>query len=367
MRNSAKFVLSISFLALPLGWLAERRYQQMPRLQTHRNKPEPVDIPTADLPSVSIIVPARNEAANLQRLLPSLAALEYAGKLEQIVVDDNSTDETAVIAQSNGVRVLSLDELPAGWMGKPNACHQGTAVSTGDWLLFTDADTEHAPDSLANAIQYALDNKVDVVTFHLGHLTKGWLDSSTLMAAFAGLFAGLPRDHISINGQYILMRRDVYERSGGFEAVRGESLEDLALGYHLHDFGYHIAMLQGDDVARVAMYQSNGQMWQGMSRIGSGSLKFSGMGSLITGLFITALMTPLLVLKLALARFISIRWFWLTWSISVLSIWPWATRFGSHKLALFAPIGALVVQLSSMWGILSRLAGRGIIWKGRSV
>lgn len=362
MRNSAKFVLSISFLALPLGWLAERRYQQMPRLQASGNKVDPVG-----LPSVSIIVPARNEAVNLQRLLPSLAALEYGGELEQIVVDDNSTDETAVIAHSHGVRVLSLDELPAGWMGKPNACHQGTAVSTGDWLLFTDADTEHAADSLANAIQYALDNKVDVVTFHLGHTTKGWLDSSTLMAAFAGLFAGLPRDHISINGQYILMRRDVYERSGGFEAVRDESLEDLALGRHLHALFYRIAMLQGDDVARVAMYHSNAQMWEGMSRIGSGSLKFSGVGSLITGLLITGLMTPLLLLGFVFARFLPARWIGLTWGISALSAWPWATRFGSRWLAPLAPIGALVVQLSSMWGILSRLAGRGISWKGRSV
>ncbi|MEJ2750439.1 MAG: glycosyltransferase [Anaerolineae bacterium] len=378
MAHWPKWVASVAFLSPPLGWRAERRYRQMPRLEINRKDREGREEKTKkalrslrpsrfNLPSVSIIVPARNEAENLQALLPSLCRLEYPGKVEVIVVDDNSVDETAVIAQNFGVRVIKLDELPPGWLGKPHACHRGAAEATGDWLLFTDADTVHTPGGLAQAVRYALARQVDGLTFHLGHTTTSWLDSVTLLAAFAGLFAGLPREHASMNGQYILLRHDVYRKSGGFAAVRQEPLEDLALGRYLHGLGYRVPMLRGEDVAQVAMYKSHDQLWRGMSRLGAGSLRFAGSGSLLTGLFVTALMTPLLVLGLVSARRLSFRWIWLTWGTAVAGIWPWSERFGLRWRMVLAPFGALFVQLSAMWGLFSRLTGRGIRWKGRQV
>jgi hypothetical protein len=257
--------------------------------------------------------------------------------------------------------------LPEGWLGKPYACHRGTAVAQGEWLLFTDADTEHTPDGLAHAIRYALDNQLDGLTFHLGHITNGWLDSATLLAVFASLFAGLPRRHASLNGQYILLRRDVYERIGGFPAVRTEPLEDLALGRYLHSLGYRVPMLRGDNVARVAMYQSHNQLWQGMSRMGAGSLRFAGVGSLITALLLTALMSPLLMLGLVTVRRLPLRWAGWAWGTAVLGVWPWSARFGPAWRAFLVPIGALIVQLSTVWGLLVRFVGRGISWKGRLV
>lgn len=378
MLNLPKSIASLAFLSPALGWQAERRYQQLPRLENsckaQCNHPQedlqtcqPSSFSGSNFPSVSIIVPARNEAINLQRLLPSLCGLDYPGRLDVLVVDDNSEDDTAVIAQKFGVQVLSLDGLPEGWLGKPNACHRGMAVTTGDWVLFTDADTEHTSDGLFRAVQFALDNQLDGLTIHLGHVTNSWLDSITLLAAFAGLFAGLPRNHASMNGQYVLLRREVLARSGGFTAVRNEPLEDLALGRHLNRLGYKIPMLDGSDVAEVAMYSSHTQLWHGMSRMGAGSLRFAGIGSVITGLFITALMTPLLVLGLVIARRLPPHWLGLTWGTAVLSIWPWSDRFGSRWQALFAPLGALFVQFAAVWGLLSRLVRRGIIWKGRMV
>lgn len=366
MRNWPKLVAAVSFLSLPLGWLAERRYRQMPHLAPSP-KAQNENKPAATLPPVSIIVPARNEASNLPRLLPSLCTLQYPGRLERIVVDDNSTDETAVIAQNFGVQLVSLDGPPAGWLGKPYACHRGTAVAQGEWLLFTDADTEHTPNGLALAMQYALENQLDGLTFHLGHITNGWLDSATLLAAFAGLFVGLPRRHASLNGQYILLRRSVYERTGGFAAVRTEPLEDMALGRYLHDLGYRVPMLRGDNVARVAMYQSQGQLWRGMSRLGAGALRFAGVGSLLTGLLVTALMTPLLTVGLISIRRLPLHWAGWSWGTAVLGVWPWAARFGPVWRAFFVPLGALIVQLSALWGLLNRVAGHGIPWKGRLV
>ena len=363
MNNWPKGLVMLAFLSLPLGWLADRRYRQMPHLDSRLRE---TDTQLA-FPSVSIIVPARNEAANLQVLLPSLMGLDYPGLMEVIVVDDDSEDDTAVVAQKHGANVLSLNCLPDGWLGKPHACHRGTAVAGGEWLLFTDADTRHVLGSLSCVIEYALNNQLDGLTCHLHHKTHGLLDSLVLMTAFAGLFAGLPRKDTSLNGQYILLRRDVYECSGGFAAVRQEPLEDLALGHHLHNQGFCVPMLRGDDMAEVSMYQSIPQLWRGMTRIGAGSLRWTGLGSLITALFITALMTPLLALKLVLDKRLRRRWLCLSWVTAVAGIWPWKERFGLRWQAWLAPFGALFVQITAVWGLLNRLIGRGFSWKGRTV
>lgn len=104
-----------------------------------------------------------------------------------------------------------------------------------------------------------------------------------------------------------------------------------------------------------------------MSRMGAGSLRFAGAGSLVTALFITALMTPLLVLGLVSARRLPHRWLWLTWGTAVAGVWPWSDRFGPRWRALLTPFGALFVQLSAVWGLFSRVTGRGIRWKGKQV
>ena len=127
MANWPYWIASLAFLSPLLGWLANRRYHQMKQI----SQLETAVAPT--LPSISIIVPARNEEENLQRLLPSLKQLDYNGRVEILVVDDHSADETAAIAKAQGVKSLSLDQLPSGWLGKPNACHQGAAVTQSDW------------------------------------------------------------------------------------------------------------------------------------------------------------------------------------------------------------------------------------------
>ncbi len=363
MARWPKGMMALAFMSLPLGWLAERRYQQMPRLDSRWRWNDTQSC----FPSVSIIVPARNEADNLRVLLPSLNALDYPGNVEVIVVDDDSADDTAVIAQNHGAKVVALNYLPQGWLGKPHACHRGTAVASGDWLLFTDADTKHVAGSLTSVMRFVLDNQLDGMTCHLQHKTYGLLDSLALTAAFAGLFAGLPRNDTSLNGQYILLQRNVYESSGGFAAVRQEPLEDLALGHHLHQLGFRVPMLRGEEVAEVTMYKSVPHLWHGMTRIGAGSLRWTGLGSVITALFITALMTPILTLKLVLTRQLRRRWLCLTWLTAVAGIWSWTPRFGSRWHSFLAPFGALFVQISAVWGILNKLIGRGTNWKGRTV
>lgn len=350
---------AVTVIAPFLAWRAERLYRKMPRLPYVS-----VDEP---LPMLSVIVPARNEAENLRHLLPSLSAMSYPGPCEIIVVNDSSTDDTAGVAGSFGARLVCLNQLAPGWSGKPYACHQGALAARGKWLLFTDADTVHAPDGPASAVAFARQNQLDGLSLHLAQEGNSWLSKPALLAAYVGLFAGLGNPHHILNGQYILLRRDVYGRSCGFAAVRDELMEDLALGRHLHRLGYHVPMMRGETAARVNMYQDVSSIWHGLTRIGAGSLPWSGMGSLLTVLFITAAMTPLMTLLAWLAGRLERKWVVATWLTAVFAFRSWARRFGSAWWALLAPAGAGMVQLAAVWGLIRRLMGRGIHWKGRVI
>lgn len=350
----------LTFLALPFALRAERRYRQMAVL--------PPGCSAGGLPSLTIIIPARNEAHNLPVLLESLADLHYPGVWEILVVDDHSQDGTAEIARQHGAQVLSLNEgLPPGWMGKPFACHQGALASRSEWLLFTDADTLHTPDGAARAVACAHRGGLDGLSLFIRQVPQDWSDRLALSAAYAGLFAGQNPSNAMLNGQFILLRRAVYLESGGFAAVCREPLEDVALGNHLAQLGYRVPVLLGEDAAAVRMYRSPRQMFNGLTRLASGSLEWQSGWAVVTALFITALMSPLIVLAGVLTRQLRWRLLPLTWTTSVVSLLPFARRFGLGWLALLAPVGALIVQAAGITGLARRLLGRGIPWKGRRV
>jgi glycosyltransferase involved in cell wall biosynthesis len=359
MFFSWRRMAGLAFLALPLGLRSERSYRAMPRLTQTR-----ID---ESLPMLSIIVPARNEAANLPYLLSSLQRLSYPGACEVIVVDDHSTDTTAKIAATYGARVIRLDCLPAGWRGKPHASHQGALVARGAWLLFTDADTLHRPTGPARAVACAVHNGLDGLSLFLRQDCRSQIERLPLMAAFAGLFAGLGPASNLLNGQFILLRRDVYRDSGGFAAVRLETQDDLALGKRLSQLGYHVPMMRGEEAGSVRMYAGAAQVWHGMSRLGSNTLRWSGFGAVLTGLFISALMSPLIVAIGVLSGRLDRKWLLATYLSAAISMVTWGRRFGSASSALLAPMGALWVQAAATWGLISRSLGRNLHWKGRPV
>jgi len=348
-----------SWLAVPLAWLAERHYAVMPRLPQG-------PLPEA-LPALSIIVPARDEADNLQRLLPSLQALVYPGRYELIVVDDDSGDGTAAVAAAHGARVVAAPPLPPGWQGKAHACHYGAQVAGGEWLLFTDADTVHAPSGPAWAVAYACQQQLDALSLWLRQEPHGRLDALVLAVAFTGLWSMPAAAHHLFNGQFVLIQRRVYRESGGFAAVRQEALEDLALGRYLRRCGYRVAFMVGEQVARVTMYRSAPQLWHGLTRLGAESLRRSGWRSLLPFLFITALVSPLVTVMGVLTG--NLRWWWSLWAwpAAAMAVFPWTSRLQNRRWALLAPFGALGVQMASLWGLMARVVGRGLVWKGRKV
>lgn len=305
---------------------------------------------------------------NLHRILPSLKSIQYPGKMEIVVVDDHSNDRTAQVAASYGVQVLRLDqEPPPGWNGKPHACHQGALQASGDWLLFTDADTVHTTGGIPSAIEYAEENQLDGLSLFLRQMATRWLDRLALDTAFAGLFTSWHASKQLLNGQFILVRRKVYLESGGFASVRDELLEDVALGNLVNKMNYQFKILNGNQIAAVHMYPSNQRMFQGLSRLGAGMLGWQGIWSAMTALYVTALVSPLVIIMGVISG--KLKWFWfpITWASASLSLLPWTRRSGASWTALLAPIGAVIILFSTLWGSINRLIGRGLPWKDRLV
>lgn len=346
-------------VALWLAWRGEQAYRGLAVL--------PLQQDGTSLPSLSIIVPARDEEQVLPGLLESLLRLEYPGPLEVIVVDDNSGDGTAQVATSMGVKVVRVEGLPEGWLGKPHACQRGAQSASGKWLLFTDADTRHHPSSAASAVSFAMRGGLDGLSALLKQEAAGRMDTLVLACGFAALFAGMGRARGLFNGQYILVRRDIFQACGGFEAVRGAVLEDVAFGSRLHQLGYNAPLLRGEALAVVRMYRSLAQLWRGITRLGSGSLARSLPAALLTALFTAQAVTPLIYVGLALAGILPWGIPAAGWLLSAVMALPWLRRAGPSWLALLAPFGSLFIILAALRGLLGRLTGSGTVWKGRRV
>jgi glycosyltransferase involved in cell wall biosynthesis len=216
-------------------------------------------------PRVSIIVPARNEEADIELSLTRLLELDY-DNYEIIAVNDRSTDRTGEImervARASGgdrLRVLHHRELPAGWLGKTHAMWTATNEATGDWLLFTDADVVFKPDSLRRAVAYAEAEKADHVVLFPQMVMKK--PGEYMMIAFFQtmfVFGHRPwkvadpksRDHMGV-GAFNLVRRSVYETVGTYEALRMEVLDDMKLGKVVKNAGFAQRNVFGADLISI--------------------------------------------------------------------------------------------------------------------
>jgi glycosyltransferase involved in cell wall biosynthesis len=223
---------------------------------------------------VSVIVPARNEEACLGACLESLVAQEGVG-FEVIVVDDGSSDRTRVIAESfPGVRVIEPGPLPAGWTGKNNAVTAGARRARGEWLLFTDADTVHRPESLARALAEAREHHADLLSYSPEQEVHGFWERAVMPVIFGELAATYRPSAVSnprsmaaaANGQYLLVSREAYDAVGGHAAVGTSLLEDVALARAVKTTGRRIFFRFGGDMVRARMYRSLPQLMEGWTK-----------------------------------------------------------------------------------------------------
>jgi glycosyltransferase involved in cell wall biosynthesis len=226
---------------------------------------------------VSAIVPARNEEGVIAACVESLAGQPEIA--EVLVVDDQSADGTAAIVQelmrtNDKVRLLSLKELPPGWVGKNNAVWRGSREAKGEWLLFTDADAVHEKDSAARAVAIAERENAALVSLSPEQVMERWYEKALIPYVYCRLgsrfsFADVndPRKPAAAaNGQFLMIRRDVYSDVGGHSSVADEVLEDVALAKRVKSAGYRIWFGSGKGIVRVRMYRSFRAMWEGWKK-----------------------------------------------------------------------------------------------------
>jgi len=223
--------------------------------------------PAASGPLVSVIIPARNEARNIERCVRSILAASYP-TIEVIVVDDRSTDGTGDLAERLGVRVVRGAELPAGWFGKQWALVQGYRVARGELLLFADADTRHEPQLIARAVTGLQAERADLFTvIPRQEAVTFWerLIQPHVFVALAARIGDLSRvnrtrvDWSAIaNGQFILATRSSYERVGTHEAVKATVADDLMLAQTYVRHGLDIFLVHAVSDMTTRMYGSLG-------------------------------------------------------------------------------------------------------------
>jgi chlorobactene glucosyltransferase len=231
-------------------------------------------------PLVSVIVPARDEARNIEACVRSILASTWPA-IEVIVVDDHSSDGTGAIArriaaEDPRVSVIGNPDLPAGWIGKQWSCHNGQLAARGPFLLFTDADTRHGPELLARSMNAAALRGADLFTVGGSQTMETFWERLLQPHVFGMLVARFgdtervnrstdPYDKIA-NGQLMLMKRDVYDRAGGHAAVRTHVAEDLRLAQEWTRLGYSVQIVEGFDYLTTRMYEGFGEIWRGWGK-----------------------------------------------------------------------------------------------------
>ena len=232
-----------------------------------------------DPPLVSAIIPARDEEATLAECLASVCAQTYPN-LEILVVDDRSADRTAEIARSFAeadprVRLLSIEHLPEGWTGKTHALQTASDLARGEWFWFLDSDTRHEPDNLAIVMEYARSNNAALASLLPEMRCETFWEAVVqpmagivLMQSFPLIWVNDDRKKLAFaNGQYILIRRDAYQATGGHSAVRERFVEDIGLATRVKGLGLPIRVAVAQGIGSTRMYAGLGPLVRGWSRI----------------------------------------------------------------------------------------------------
>ena len=358
-----------------------------------------IDIPSgstnseATQPLISIIIPARNEARNIRRCVEGLQSQIYSN-LEIIVVDDGSTDSTPEIlkelqaaAQKTPQRltILNGSVLPSGWVGKSHALQQGYQTSQGEWLCFIDADTFASPELITSTYQAAINLQADMLTILTYQELGGFWEKVILPLVFTALSVGFPAQRVNdpqkadaiANGQFILIRRQVYQEVGGHAAVRGEIAEDKALAALVKGADFRLVLGDGRELARTRMYTSLPEIWEGWVKN-----IYLGMQDRLWLLLLGAIIGLVAALALPLWTILSLAWAelgggWIAVLVAAESLVLWGYLLYNRYLvnrgmgisfwyALTLPLGAMFFTAMMFTSAFNVLSGKGVTWRGRS-
>jgi cellulose synthase/poly-beta-1,6-N-acetylglucosamine synthase-like glycosyltransferase len=334
------------------------------------------DIAPAGSPSITVIVPARDEAADISATLHSLLAQDYPN-LQIIAVDDRSTDQTGAIMDDiatqhpEKLRALHVTELPSGWLGKTHAMALAARQAPTDYLLFTDADVLFHPTAirlaLANAVATNADHLVTVPTT----IIKQW-DEAAILGFFQifSFWGARPwrianpkakRDAIGI-GAFNLLRREAYEQIGGFESLRMEIIEDIGLGRRIKRAGLAQRIAFGRGLVSLHWASGASGLVSIMTKNLWAAFRFYIWLALLACLWLLAFcVAPAVGVFFASTRIPAILTVVaVTWAYYLLSRHSGISTWN----ALFFPFGALVFVFTLLRSMLITLKQGGITWRG---
>ncbi|RPJ25745.1 MAG: glycosyltransferase [Chloroflexi bacterium] len=362
--------------------------------------------PPSNAPLISVCVPARNEERNIRACVESILAQDYPN-FEVIVLEDRSTDATAEILANLAkarpevqpkdlnlrkvpFKVIYGSDLPEGWAGKPHALFQASAAARGApgaWLCFVDADTFLAPETLSSCYAKAIATKADMFTIMTFQILGSFWEKVIMPIVMSALSVGFSprkvndpkRKDAIANGQFILIKRPVYDAIGGHERIKGQIVEDKAIAEQVKWNGYRLIVASGYSVARTRMYTSLPEMWEGWTK--NIYLGLSDRPSLmLLGVF-GAFILVIAALILPLWPLLGLLWYsqgggWLALTVILESLVLWAIVIYARArvamgmgispwYAFTLPLGAAVfaaMMLTSTWRVIS---GQGVMWKGR--
>jgi chlorobactene glucosyltransferase len=330
-----------------------------------------------------VIVPARDEAANIEPCVRSILATSYA-PLELIVVDDRSSDGTAAIVErlaaapevAGRLRLVRGAELPAGWFGKPWALVQGYRVARGELVLFADADTRHHPELVARAVQVLSTEQAALVSVvSRQEMATFWerLIQPHLFLALASRVGDLRRvnrtrvewDAIA-NGQFILTTRAAYDAVGAHETVRQSVVEDMALAQAYVRHHLDIFLTHGEQYMSTRMYRDLSGIVAGWTKnLATGVPLAFPPNRLVRRVVPYVMWLPALAWILPPLLWALFGWTWAA-ATTVISLVIWLVAYGVAGAplgyALLYPLGAAMVGYIM---IRSVLRGRNIEWRGR--
>jgi 4,4'-diaponeurosporenoate glycosyltransferase len=334
---------------------------------------------TATHCSISVIIPARNEAHNLPFLLKSLNTQTSLIPEQVIVVDDESSDSTAEVAAGHGVTVVKAGLRPDGWAGKNWACARGAAAASGDLLIFLDADTTLYPDGLRALLEtwQETGGVVSVQPYHAMHKPYEQLSAyfNLVLAAALGAFSAF-REHIRPSGLFgpcLVIAKADYTRAGGHNEVKGKLMEDMYLAETFQKQGLAVRLYGGHGVISFRMYPGGfRELWNGWAKgFATGAARTSvPLLVLVVAWIVGGAGTTRELIGSAVAGNIqgAASWGALYLAFAIQINWM-LRRLGSFKwyTALFYPLPFIFFVIGFLRSIFLVFVRKRVLWKGHSV
>jgi len=345
-----------------------------------RRAPRPLE----DAPSVSILIPARNEEANIEEAVRAACA-QTASTMEVVVLDDGSTDATprlleSLRAECPRLRVVAGQPLPSGWAGKAWACWQlASQHARNDWLLFVDADVRLSPEAASRALAAAREQRVDFLSAFPRQLVPTLGEALLTPLMYLLLMAYLPMAFIRSNrlpslsaacGQFMLVRRDAYLAADGHRAAPRTLHDGIKLARRMKAAGFFVAIVDGQDLAVCRMYAGFRASWRGFARNAYEALGSPAalvvMATLNTAFFIL----PFLAFPMS-AIFGGAALSTAAWGLAMLlvlglrSALAWRFRY-PWWTALATPVAVLALIGIQVESYLRHVTGRPVFWRARA-